>query len=74
MLVPSPNGESYYDRLIANSHEIHIVGRIAFIGADGKPKSGNSRGSSLFIIGGYGKGSRSFAHRDLLMQQFGGGV
>ena len=64
MLIPSPNGESYYGELIKNSHEIAIQGRISFIGADGKPKNGNTRGSSLFIINGYAKGSRSIVNRD----------
>jgi len=64
MLIPSPNGESYYSELIKNSHEIAIQGRISFIGADGKPKNGNTRGSSLFIINGYAKGSRSIVNRD----------
>lgn len=64
MLIPSPNGESYYQKLIANSHEIAIQGRISFIGADGKPKNGNTRGSSLFIVNGYAMGSRSTIGRD----------
>lgn len=63
MLIPSPNGESYYSELIANSHEIAIQGRISFIGEDGNPKNGNTRGSSLFIINGYAKGSRSIINR-----------
>ena len=63
MLIPSPNGESYYGELIKNSHEIAIQGRISFIGADGKPKNGNTRGSSLFIVNGYAKGSRSIVNR-----------
>lgn len=64
MLIPSPNGENYYQKLIDHSHEIAIQGRISFIGADGKPKNGNTRGSSLFIINGYAKGSRSIVSRD----------
>lgn len=64
MLIPSPNGEAYYSELIANSHEISIQGRISFIGADGKPKNGNTRGSSLFVINGYAKGSRSIVQRE----------
>jgi len=64
MLIPSPNGESYYKTLIENSHEIAIHGRISFIGADGKPKNGNTRGSSLFIVNGYAKGARSTIDRD----------
>jgi phage N-6-adenine-methyltransferase len=71
MLIPSNNGESYYKPLIESSHEISIIGRIAFIGADGKPKSGNNRGSSLFIINGYAKGSRSAISRDWIYQNYG---
>jgi len=67
MLIPSPNGESYYKNLIENSHEIAIQGRISFIGADGKPKNGNTRGSSLFIVNGYAKGSRSIVLRDSII-------
>lgn len=67
MLIPSPNGESYYGKLIENSHEIAIQGRISFIGADGKPKNGNTRGSSLFIINGYAKSSRSIVLRDSML-------
>lgn len=71
-LIFSPNGESYYDKLCASSHEIQITGRIAFIGVNGNPKTGNTRGSSLFIINGYGKGSRSVVRRDDLIERFGG--
>lgn len=88
MLLPSPNGDSYCDKLIENSHEIHIIGRIAFIspadffikGKNGKPDKqvkkgdplpGNNRGSSLFIINGYSKGTRSFVYRDVLIKEFG---
>lgn len=71
LLIPSPNGESYYRRLTEASHETMIVGRLAFIGADGKPKGGNNRGSSLFIINGYGQGSRSVVRRDDLIKRFG---
>jgi phage N-6-adenine-methyltransferase len=64
MLIPSPNGESYYANLIENSHEIAIQGRISFIDAHGNSKNGNTRGSSLFIINGYAKGSRTIVNRD----------
>lgn len=70
MLIPSPNGESRYSELMRNAHEIVIVGRLAFIGPDGKPVSGNTRGSSLFIINGYAQGSRSFVERDWIMENF----
>lgn len=72
MLIPTPNGEDRYGALFEHSHEISIVGRLAFIGADGKPVSGNTRGSSLFIINGYGQGSRSFITREEIFKRFGG--
>lgn len=87
MLIPSPNGEDRYKKLIPNAHEIVIVGRVAYIaggsyvikGKKGKPDryviegeelTGNTRGSSLFIINGYAQGSRSFVERDWIMDNF----
>lgn len=70
MLIPTPNGEKHYTHLFQSAHEISIIGRIAFIGADGEPKAGNNRGSSLFIINGYAQGTRSFAIRDDLISRF----
>lgn len=70
MLIPTPNGEKHYSRLSYNAHEISIIWRLSFIGADGLPKSGNNRGSSLFIINGYGQGSRSFVDRDELIARY----
>ncbi|MBI2381497.1 MAG: hypothetical protein HYV16_12160 [Gammaproteobacteria bacterium] len=72
LLIPSPNGEAIYEELLPAAHEIHIVGRIAFIGADGKPKTGNTRGSSLFIVNGYSRGTRAVVNRDDLVAQFSG--
>lgn len=52
-------------------------------GKDGKPDkhikagqvvSGNTRGSSLFIINGYGQGSRSFVERDYIYTKFARGL
>ena len=87
-LIPSPNGEDRFERLCANSHEIQIVGRLAFLaggdytitGKNGKPDkqvkkgdpvSGNTRGSSIFIINGYGKGSRSVVTREEIWRLYG---
>lgn len=70
MLIPSPNGESRYAELCAKSHEIQIVGRLAFLKPDGKPVSGNTRGSSLFIINGYAQGSRSVITREEIWRQY----
>ena len=51
MLIPTPNGESYYREVIENATEvIFITGRVAFIAPDGKPKSGNNRGSCVAIF------------------------
>lgn len=91
MLIPSPNGEDRFYELLASSHEIAIVGRIAFLaggdfiikGKNGKPDKmikkgepvpGNTRGSSLFIINGYGKGSRSTVRRDWIFERFSGAL
>lgn len=95
MLIPSPNGEERYERLIANSHEISIIGRLPFIRVDGIPisveqfdlfgesevesyntgaKAENTRGSSLFIINGYSKGTRTTVRRDWIFERFGGVV
>ena len=70
MLIPSPNGEARYAELCAKSHEIQIVGRLAFLKPDGKPVSGNTRGSSLFIINGYAQGSRSVITREEIWRQY----
>src|SRR5574340_36818 len=50
LLIPSPNGESYFANIIPNAFELHIVGRIGFIDASDNPVNCNNRGSSLFIF------------------------
>lgn len=70
MLIPSPNGEARYGSLINYAHEISIIGRLAFLKPDGTPVIGNTRGSSLFIINGYGQGSRSFVTREQIWAQY----
>ena len=51
MLIPTPNGESYYNDVFENATEIvFITGRLSFIAADGKPKSGNPKGSCVVIF------------------------
>lgn len=68
MLIMSPNGEERFARLIPRAHEIHIVGRLAFISGNGKPVAGNTRGSSLFLINArWGAGQRSIVTRDEVM-------
>lgn len=65
MLIMSPNGEDRFEQLFPRAHEIHIVGRIGFLGFDAKPVSGNTRGSSLFLINPpFGTGQRSFVLRE----------
>jgi hypothetical protein len=65
MLIMSPNGEDRFEQLFPRAHEIHIVGRIGFLGFDGKPVSSNTRGSSLFLINPpFGAGQRSFVLRE----------
>jgi hypothetical protein len=59
MLIPSPNGEARYDRLCREAHEIHIIGRVGFINADGERVDGNPRGSSYFITNYRPPGTRS---------------
>lgn len=78
-LIMSPNGEARFEALMKQSHEIAIVGwrdgfrdcsgRISFIGPNGKPVSGNTRGSSLFIINApEGRGQRSFIRLEEVMR------
>lgn len=66
MLIPSPNGESYYPPLLEKAHEIHIVGRVGFINRHGQQVNGNPRGSSLFIINNGGTGTRTFMQREAI--------
>ena len=64
MLIPTPNGESYYKDIFENASEIiYINGRVAFIGANGKPKSGNTRGSCVVVFGRL-KGNPKLIHID----------
>lgn len=68
LLIPSPNGESYYARLIPAAYEIYISGRLAFLDSDGEPRKGNTRGSSLFLLGGrWRPGVRIMVERDYIL-------
>lgn len=81
MLIMSPNGEARFGRLLPRAHEIAIVGwqdengrdrsgRVGFLGGDGTPVHGNTRGSSLFLINPtYGAGQRSFVTLDEVFQK-----
>lgn len=50
MVLPSPNGENRYAQLLEYAFEWHIIGRVSFIGTNGKPETGNPRGTSIFMI------------------------
>lgn len=51
MLIPSPNGEAYHARALRHAKRLILInGRIAFINADGKPVSGNNRGSCIYVF------------------------
>jgi phage N-6-adenine-methyltransferase len=51
MLIPSPNGEAYHAKALRHAKRLILInGRIAFINADGKPVSGNSRGSCIYVF------------------------
>lgn len=67
-LINSPNGEARYKDLRKYAHEIRIEGRLAFIGNDGKPKGGYTRGSSYFVINSYGIGGMSTVDREVVMR------
>lgn len=73
MLIPTPNGESYYkDVFDFASDIIFIQGRIGFIGADGNPKSGNTRGSCVVVFtpyATYGNPRASCVDRDDLISK-----
>lgn len=51
MLIPSPNGETYHAKALRHAKRLILInGRIAFINADGKPVSGNNRGSCIYVF------------------------
>ena len=51
MLIPSPNGEAYHAKALRHAKRLILInGRLAFINADGKPVSGNSRGSCVYVF------------------------
>lgn len=51
MLINTPNGEKIYRNVFYKASEIIFInGRLAFIGANGKPKAGNTRGSCIVIF------------------------
>lgn len=51
MLIPSPNGESYHAKALRHAKRLILInGRLSFINSDGKPVSGNNRGSCLYVF------------------------
>lgn len=51
MLIPSPNGEAYHAKALRHAKRLILInGRIAFINSDGKPVSGNNRGSCFYVF------------------------
>ena len=79
MLGLSPNGEGRWGGILPRVHEIQITGwtdekgksrngRVAYIGADGKPKKGFNRGSSLYLFNTHGAGQRSTVPLRLLLE------
>jgi phage N-6-adenine-methyltransferase len=71
MLIMSPNGEERFFDLIPNAFEFTLVGRIGFLGANGKPINGNTRGSSLFLINaGQYNGQRRIIRRSTIFRDF----
>ncbi len=72
MLIPTPNGEKIYRNIFYKASEIIFInGRLAFIDVNGKPKSGNTRGSCIVIFTPLGGKLRlSHINRDELKERF----
>ena len=71
LLIMSPNGEERFHKLIPRALEYTVVGRIGFLGPDGKPVNGNTRGSSLFLVNsGQLNGQRVVVRRDEIYKAF----
>ena len=73
-LIPTPNGEEHYGFHVfgAASEVIFITGRLAFINTQGKPQSGNTRGSCIVIYEGHSLGDTRYRHvwRDEIRKEF----
>lgn len=63
-LMPAPNGEKVYHKHVFGvaSEIMFIEGRLAFIGLDGKPRGGNSRGSVIVTYRGFDLGFTRISH------------
>lgn len=74
MLIPTPNGESQYGQYVIGhaSEVIFIDGRLSFLRPDGKPMSGNPRGSAFVIYRAFDLGCTRYAGvaRDHMEQLF----
>lgn len=73
-LIPTPNGEDRYSRWVLGhaSEVIFIGGRLAFINAEGKPVSGNTRGSCLVVYRGLDLRHTRYRHvlRDAMLEEW----
>lgn len=66
MLLPTPNGDSYNDKMLKQGM-IFIIGRLAFLDwKTGVPVSGNNRGSCLVLFGF--DSNIGFVHRDTMKE------
>lgn len=75
MLVPSPNGDKWTKMAFEYASDLILInGRVSFIGQDGKPASGNNRGSCVYV---FRKGKTTIApnlsmvDRDWIYQNYG---
>ncbi len=73
MLCPADNGEDRYGDFVHGvaSEYRTITGRIAFLNADGRPVSGNTRGSALIVYRGFDLGDTRYGGlmRDAMQQE-----
>lgn len=73
MLCPADNGEDRYGDFVHGvaSEYRTITGRIAFLNADGRPVSGNTRGSALIVYRGFDLGDTRYGRlmRDAMQQE-----
>lgn len=63
-LLPAPNGEDRYGRFVfdAASEVLFITGRLSFLDPQGRPKSGNNRGSIVVTYRGLDLGHTRYQH------------
>lgn len=72
-LILAPNGEERYSKYVFDvaSEVIFIGGRLAYLRPDGKPVSGNTRGSCLVVYRGHDLGNTRYRHvlRDDMLKE-----